>query len=244
MEIRVRGRSVMLASMQSRATTVEEYLEGLCEDRRRAISAVRDVIRANLGRGYEEGMQYGMIGYFVPHRVYPPGYHCDPRQPLPFVGLASQRNHMAIYLFCIYASEEDRQWFIEAWTASGRKLDMGKGCVRFRRLEDVPLEVVGEAIRRVPVERLVAVYEENLRRPASDGGRRASKASGGSGKKKTKRKGAAAEADTKAASGKRSGQAPRSASAKASKKKVSKKVSKRSSARKGGKRQAKPRGSE
>ena len=97
--------------MQSKATTVEQYLSELPEDRRKAIEAVRQVILENLDKDYEEGMQYGMIGYYVPHRVYPAGYHCDPKQPLPFAGLASQKNHMALYLMCVYGESDHAQWF-------------------------------------------------------------------------------------------------------------------------------------
>lgn len=148
--------------MQSPAKTVKEYLASLPEDRRRAIQAVRDVILENLGDGYEEGMAYGMIGYSVPHRVYPPGYHCNPAQPLPFASLASQKNHMALYLMCIYGSPEHEAWFREAWAKTGKKLDMGKSCVRFKKLEDIPLEVIGQAIKRVPVKKFIAQYEATM----------------------------------------------------------------------------------
>lgn len=145
--------------MNRNAATVAEYLAGLPEDRRRALEAVRKVIRKNLPKGYKEGMQYGMIGYFVPHSVYPDGYHCDPKQPLPFAGLASQKGHMSLYMTGTYLSPEHEAWLRKAWTADGRKLDMGKACVRFKKLEDVPLEVVGEAVRRMPVEEFVRLYE-------------------------------------------------------------------------------------
>lgn len=147
--------------MQSKAATVEQYLAELPPDRRAAIEAVRKVILKNLDRkGYAEGMQYGMIGYFVPHSVYPPGYHCDPAQPLPFACIASQKNHMAVYLHSIYGDPATLEWFLGAWAASGRKKpDMGKCCVRFKRLEDIPLEVIGEAIRRVPAKAFIARYE-------------------------------------------------------------------------------------
>lgn len=177
--------------MQSRAVTVGEYLKSLPEDRREAVSGVRRVIKQNLPEGYAEGMQYGMLGYFVPHSVYPAGYHCDPKQPLPFASVASQKNHMAIYLMCIYGMQEHREWFVKAWEATGKKLDMGKGCVRFKKIEDVPLEVVGEAIARVPVEELVAFYEAS--RPAS---------AKGSAKKVTK-KAASKKAVTKKAAAKK-----------------------------------------
>lgn len=100
-----------------------------------------------------------MIGYYVPHRVYPAGYHCDPRQPLPFAALGSQKNHMSLHLMCLYAGGDILKWFEGAWKKSGRKLDMGKCCVRFKTLEAVPLDVVGEVIRRVPAKKYIAVSE-------------------------------------------------------------------------------------
>ncbi|RMF82871.1 MAG: DUF1801 domain-containing protein, partial [Planctomycetota bacterium] len=145
--------------MRSEAKTVDEYLAALPPERREALAAIRAVIQKNLPRGYEEGMQYGMIGYYVPHSVYPDGYHCDPKQPLPFASLASQKNHMALYMMCIYADPKQQDWFINAWKATGKKLDMGKSCVRFKKLEDVPLEVVGKAVRRVPVKKFIEFYE-------------------------------------------------------------------------------------
>lgn len=148
--------------MTSQATTVKEYLASLPEDRRAAISAVRDVILKNLPAGYEEGMQYGMIGYYVPPNIFPAGYHCDPKVPLPFASLASQKNHMAVYLMCVYGDEATREWFEKEYRASGKKLDMGKSCVRFKKLDDLPLEVIGKAIARVPVARYIARYEAVL----------------------------------------------------------------------------------
>jgi len=149
--------------MQSKAKTVKEYLAGLPQDRRAAIQAVRQVILKNLAKGYEEGMQYGMIGYYVPHKVYPPGYHCDPKQPLTFAGLASQKNHMAVYLMCSYGNREHEEWFRKEWAKTGKKLDMGKSCVRFRKLEDLALEVIGKAIARVPVKEYIAYYESVIK---------------------------------------------------------------------------------
>lgn len=170
--------------MQSKATTVKEYLSGLPDDRRKAISAVRAVIRKNLPSGYKEGMQCGMIGYFVPHRLYPPGYHCDPKQPLPFASLASQKNHMAIHLMCIYLDAAHASWFQKAWVAGGHKLDMGKGCVRFKSIDNVPLDVVGEAVRRVPVKTLVTQYESILNRSRTSGKRAGGKKTTSAGARK------------------------------------------------------------
>ncbi len=148
--------------MTSKATTVDEYLAELPEDRRAAISAVREVILKNLPKGYEEGMQYGGIGYFVPHTIWPAGYHCDPKQPLSYAGLASQKNHMAVYMCTVYGDPATENWFREAFLATGKKLDMGKSCIRFKKLDDLPLEVIGQTIARVSCENYVAAYEKTL----------------------------------------------------------------------------------
>src|SRR5205807_5459460 len=149
--------------MISKAKTVNEYLKSLPDDRREALKAVRKVILQNLDKDYEEGMQYGMIGYYVPHRVFPAGYHCDPKQPLPFAALASQKNHMSLHLMCVYGHGPLAEWFREAWAKTGKKLDMGKACIRFKRVEDLALDVIGEAIWRVPVEKYIDHYEEARR---------------------------------------------------------------------------------
>lgn len=149
--------------MQSKATTVNEYLAELPDDRRAAIAAVRKVILKNLDRGYEEGMQYGMIGYYVPHRIYPPGYHCDPKQPLPFVSLASQKNYMSLYLMCIYDDAGNARRFQQAWAKTGKKLNMGMCCVRFKRIEDLALDVIGEEIKRMPVKKHIEHYERVIK---------------------------------------------------------------------------------
>lgn len=144
--------------MQSRATTVDEYLASLPEERRAAISAVRDEILRSLDGEYAEGMQYGMIGYYVPHTVFPPGYHADSNQPLPFACLASQKNHMALYLMSVVDESSEGGRFREAWAKTGKKLDMGKSCIRFKRVEDLALDVIGDAIRRMPARAWVEYY--------------------------------------------------------------------------------------
>lgn len=149
--------------MISSAKTVEQYLAGLPEDRRFAIGAVRDTILKNLPQGFQETMQYGMISYVVPHSIYTVGYHCDPKQPLPFAAIVSQKNHMAIYLMTVYGDKGMEKWFRKAYLAAGKKLDMGKSCVRFRKVEDLPLDVIGEAIARVPVRDYIAVCEKALK---------------------------------------------------------------------------------
>ncbi len=152
--------------MKSSAKTVDEYLKGLPEDRREAIGAVRKVILANLPEGYQECMSYGMIGYVVPHSLYPRGYHCDPKLPLPFANLGSQKNYMALHLCSVYGDSKTEQWFRKAWQATGKKLDKGKACVRFKRLEDIPLEVVGQVFARTPVADYVARIE-SIRTPTT-----------------------------------------------------------------------------
>jgi hypothetical protein len=136
-------------------------LQELPEDRRAAISAVRDLIRQNIDPSLEEGMQSGMIGYYVPHRVFPQGYHCDPKQPLPFVCLASQKNHMSLYLMCEYM-DQDESWFRQQWAKTGKKLDMGKSCVRFKKVDDLALDVIAEFLRRTPVPVYLRRYQAAL----------------------------------------------------------------------------------
>ena len=159
--------------MQSKATTMDAYLAELPEERREAISAIRKVILKYLPRGYEEGMQWGMIGYYVPHSIYPDGYHCQPDEPLPVASLASQKNHMAFYGFGLYIDEEQARWFADEWKKAGKKLDMGKSCVRFKKLDDVALDVIGRAIKRLPVKQYIAQYESQL--TTNDSGKKVSK---------------------------------------------------------------------
>ena len=163
--------------MQSKATTVEKYLAELPADRRAALEVVRRVILKNLDNHYEEGMAYGAIGYCVPHRVFPQGYHCDSKQALPFAALASQKNYMSLYLMCCYGEGSLKDWFNEAWAKSGKKLDMGKSCIRFKSPDDLALDVIGEVIRRVPAKKYIANYVGVLERtPAEKSAARAKSA--------------------------------------------------------------------
>jgi hypothetical protein len=150
--------------VQSKAKTVAEYLAELPPDRRDALNAVRKVILKNLPAGIEETIGYGVINYVVPHKLFPAGYHCDPTQPLGFAALASQKNYMAIYLMTCYGHKETNDWFVKAYKATGKKLDMGKSCVRFKKLEDLPLDVIGQAIARVPLDKYIKAYEESRKR--------------------------------------------------------------------------------
>ena len=148
--------------MKTDPSPVQKYLDGLPADRREALQAVRRVILANLPAGYEETTYCGMIGYVVPHSVYPAGYHCDPTKPLGYAALGSQKNYMVLHLMAVYGDPDTARWFRDAWQAAGKKLDMGAACVRFKRLEDVPLDVVGQVIARVPALRYVAAVERML----------------------------------------------------------------------------------
>ncbi len=145
--------------MAAKPTTVKQYLDSLHADRKAALQKIRAAVNKGLPKGYKEGIQYGFIGWFVPHSVYPDGYHCDPKQPVPFAGLASQKNYISLYLMCVYGDEGHKSWFEKAWKKSGKKLDMGKSCVRIKSIDDVPLDVVTETVKRVPVEAFLANYE-------------------------------------------------------------------------------------
>ena len=138
--------------MHSETKTVEEYLESLPEDRRAAISAVRETIVANLADGYAETMNWGMICYEVPLAIHPETYN---GQPLMYAALASQKNHMAVYLTGVYMSDETRAEFEREYQATGKRMDMGKSCVRFQKLEDLPVLLIGEAIGQIPAEEFV-----------------------------------------------------------------------------------------
>jgi hypothetical protein len=155
--------------MKSKATTVKEYLASLPEDRRKAIEAVRKVILKNLDKNYEESMLYGMIGYAVPHRVWPTGYHCDPTKPLMMAALASQKDNLTVYLMSVYGDKAERAWFEKAWKATGKKLSMGGSCVRFKKLEDAALDVIGAAIRRLPAKAYIETYVKTLAKSGRGG---------------------------------------------------------------------------
>jgi uncharacterized protein YdhG (YjbR/CyaY superfamily) len=146
--------------MRSDAVNVEEYLAGLPDDRREAITRVREAILANLPEGYEEAMNWGMVSYQVPLDVYPETYN---GQPLMYAALASQKNYMAVYLSSIYSNDGARERFETAYKESGKRYDVGKSCVRFRALEDLPLDLIGDAIRATPIDDFIDTYEGGRR---------------------------------------------------------------------------------
>ena len=165
MSIRVNLWIDFLCTMQSTAQTPDEYIAGLPDDRKIAISAIRKVVNDNLPAGYKECMAYGHIGWVVPLETYPAGYHCDPSLPLGFMALASQKNHIALYSMCLYGHVEQLQWFQSEWPKhSKKKLNMGKSCIRFTKLEDVPLGLIGELASKVTPQQWIEIYEKALKR--------------------------------------------------------------------------------
>ncbi len=158
--------------VSSKASTPQEYLAALPEDRRALIETVRRTILDHLPTGFEEQMSFGMLGYVIPLEAFPDTYN---RQPLSVIALANQKRHVAVYLMGIYADDTERDWFVDAWTATGTKLDMGTSCVRFARIEDVALDVLAQAVARVTPERLIAAHEavhaSRRRSPARRAGR-------------------------------------------------------------------------
>jgi hypothetical protein len=151
--------------MTSKATTPEQYIKELPADRKEAITQLRNTVLKNLPKGFKETMSYGMLGYVVPHEIYPGGYHCDPKLPLPFTNIASQKNFIAFYHMGIYAMPELLKWFITEYPKhSPARLDMGKGCMRFKRPEHIPYKLIGELIKKVSVKDWIKIYEENIKR--------------------------------------------------------------------------------
>jgi Domain of unknown function (DU1801) len=151
--------------MQSKATTVDAYLAELPEDRRRAMIELRKLFKKNLPKGFKEVMSYGMIGYVVPHSLYPDGYHCTPALPLPFINIASQKNFIAVYHMGIYGNPTLLKWFTDAYAkTTSKKLDMGKSCMRYKKAEDIPFKLLGELAKKYTVQDWIAQYESVLKK--------------------------------------------------------------------------------
>lgn len=150
--------------MQSAAKTPDQYFQELPEERKEAMLKLRQIIKKNLPEGFEEMMGYGMLGYAVPHSIYPKGYHCDPKQPLPFFGMASQKNSINIYHMGIYADNDLYDWFVSEYPKySKAKLDMGKSCIRFKKPEHIPFELIGELLTKISVLEWISIYENKFR---------------------------------------------------------------------------------
>ena len=146
--------------MQSKATTPQQYLDELPEDRKEPIRKLRQQILNNMPKGIEETMNYGMLGYVIPHSVYPDGYHCNQKQPLPFMNLASQKSFVAVYSMTIYAKKDLLEWFTSEYAKRCKyKLDMGKSCIRFKRIDGIPYDLIGELTAKVSTEEWIQIYE-------------------------------------------------------------------------------------
>lgn len=145
--------------------TVDLYLAQLATDRLEPIKKLRKIILENLPSGFEECINYGMLGYVVPHSIYPAGYHCDPKLPLPFMGLASQKSHIGFYHMGIYANDTLLNWFQDEYAKTCKyKLDMGKSCIRFKKMDDIPYDLIGKLVRKISVQDWITMYENNLKR--------------------------------------------------------------------------------
>lgn len=151
--------------MQSEAVTPQDYIQSLPEERQAAMQQLRQVIQENLPEGFKECMAYGMLGYVVPHETYPPGYHCNPNTPLPFLSIASQKNFIALYHMGLYADKELYEWFVAEYPNHSKyKLDMGKSCIRFKKPEAIPYELIAELLTKMTPQQWITLYEANYKR--------------------------------------------------------------------------------
>ncbi|MCJ7465722.1 MAG: DUF1801 domain-containing protein [Maribacter sp.] len=151
--------------MQYKASSPEEYIEQLPKERQAIIARLRNVILQNLPKGFEEQISYGMLGYVVPHSLYPKGYHCDPKLPLPFINLASQKNFVAVYHMGIYTNPKIHAWFLAEYPKHcHRKLDMGKSCLRFKDMNDIPYDLIGELCAKITPQQWIELYEKNIKK--------------------------------------------------------------------------------
>ena len=150
--------------MQFKSKTILEYISQLTEDRKKPISKLRNIINQNIDRGFSEEINYGMIGWVVPHSLYPEGYHCDPKLPLPFMSIASQKHFIAVYHMGVYASQKLLEWFISEYPKHcSTKLDMGKSCIRFKKIENIPYDLIGKLASKMSAEDWIQLYESNVK---------------------------------------------------------------------------------
>ena len=151
--------------MKYEANSVEEYIAQLPEERQEVVEKLRKIISESLPNGFEEGINYNMIGFYVPHSVYPKGYHCNTAQPLPFINIASQKNFIALYHSGIYADENLLNWFVKEYPKHATyKLDMGKSCVRFKKMHDIPYDLIAELCQKITVEQWIDTYEATIKK--------------------------------------------------------------------------------
>jgi hypothetical protein len=146
------------------ANSVEEYFEKIPVERKPALHKLWETIRENIPQGFAEDFTYGMPSFVVPHSLYPDGYHCDPKQPLPFINIASQKNFIAFYHMGVYSSPELLKWFTEEYPKhSSTKLDMGKSCIRFKKIDQIPYKLIGELVSKITVENWIRIYEREIK---------------------------------------------------------------------------------
>jgi len=151
--------------MQTVATTPAEYIENLPEERKAPVTRLCSVVKDNLPKGFEEGILYKTIGFYVPHTIYPDGYHVDSKVPLPFINVASQKNFIALYHNGLYADQELYDWFVAAYPKHSKyKLDMGKSCIRFKKIEHIPYGLIGELCQKMPVKSWIEIYERAVKK--------------------------------------------------------------------------------
>jgi len=151
--------------MQYEASSAEDYINQIPEERQEVFKKLRNTIKENLPKDLEEGIQYGMIGYYVPHSVYPDGYHSDPKIPLPFMSLASQKNSINLYHSGIYAKKEIQDWFVAEYPKHcKRKLDMGKSCIRFKKFEEIPFDLIAELCSKITTQEWIDIYEAQIKK--------------------------------------------------------------------------------
>ncbi|MEN8857138.1 MAG: DUF1801 domain-containing protein [Flavobacteriaceae bacterium] len=151
--------------MQYKASSPEEYIKLLPEERKEPVKKLRQIILDNLPKGMEEQMSYGMLGFVIPHSIYPDGYHCDPKLPLPFMNLASQKNFIALYHMGTYAKNDLLVWFTEEYDKKcNYKLDMGKSCVRFKKMDDIPYDLIAELVQKMSTKEWISIYENQIKK--------------------------------------------------------------------------------
>jgi hypothetical protein len=151
--------------MTSTAATPEDYIAKLPENRKAPITKLNALIKKHMPKGLEAGIGYGMLAYYVPKSVYPAGYHCKPFPPLPFINLASQKNYIALYHMGMYAKKELHDWFVAEYPKhSKHKLDMGKSCVRFKKMDDIPYDLIAQLVGKMSVEEWVDIYESTIKK--------------------------------------------------------------------------------
>jgi len=151
--------------MQYEAKTVDQYIDLIPEERKGPVEKLRKTLKENLPKGFEEGINYKMIGFYVPHSIYPDGYHCDTKLPLPFANIASQKNFVALYHMGLYADKTLMEWFVSEYPKHCKyKLDMGKSCVRFKKIDDIPYELIAELCKKISVDDWISTYEANIKK--------------------------------------------------------------------------------